>query len=247
MYRKILENSRNNKAMLAVLVDPDKESDLTRRCREIERDGADFIFIGSSLLMDNHFDQYCAEIKAALPKMPLIIFPGTTMQLSSSADAVLFLSLLSSRNAEMIIGKQVHAAPLIKRLGLEAISTAYLLIESGKLTSAQYMSHSLPLPRDKSDIVVAHAMAAEIMGFKAIYLEAGSGASMPVPDELIRAVRKVTQLPLLVGGGIKDAATAAEKVSAGANIVVVGNHFENEEKKNSLPEFVASIHGVKVN
>jgi putative glycerol-1-phosphate prenyltransferase len=242
MYEKIFSAYKNRRSLLAVLLDPDKEKDLGAKCRQIEEGGADLIFIGSSLLLENEFDNFCSEIKRAVPEVPLIIFPGSEMQLSPYADAVLFLSLLSSRNAEMIIGKQVHAAPLVKKMELEAIGTAYLLIESGSLTSAQYMSHSLPIPREKKDIALAHALAAEILGFKAVYLEGGSGAEQTVPNEMIELISQAADLPLIVGGGIKNAETAAEKAYSGATIVVIGNHFEEKDNVGKIREFAEAVH-----
>lgn len=243
MYKKIQENHRSGKTSLAVLVDPDKAENIESICKHIADGGADFIFVGSSLLLENHFDDLCLQIKEAVPEIPLIIFPGSTMQLSEHADALLFLSVISSRNAELIIGKQVQAAPMVKKMGIEAISTAYMLIESGNLTSAQYMSNSLPIPRAKTDIAIAHAMAAEIMGMQLIYLEAGSGAKECVPVEMIEAIRKRTDIPIIAGGGIKTPDQARKKAQAGASIVVIGTHFEENNTSERVREFAQAVHG----
>lgn len=243
MYKKIIENHRSGKTSLAVLVDPDKAENIEEICKHIAAGGADLIFVGSSLLLENHFDDFCRQIKEAVPEIPLIIFPGSTMQLSEHADALLFLSVISSRNAELIIGKQVQAAPMVKKMGIEAISTAYMLIESGNLTSAQYMSNSLPIPRTKTDIAIAHAMAAEIMGMQLIYLEAGSGAKECVPVEMIQAIRKRTDIPIIAGGGIKTPDQARKKAQAGASIVVIGTHFEENNASERVREFAQAVHG----
>ena len=246
MYENILSAHSSGNSLLAVLIDPDKNNELEQQCADIRQGDADLIFIGSSLLLENEFDQYCREIKLLVPEIPLILFPGSAMQLSTVADALLFLSVISSRNADMIIGQQVMASPIIKKMGLEAISTGYMLIESGNLTSAQYMSHSLPIPCEKPEIAVAHAMAAEIIGFKTIYLEAGSGAKYPVPVEMIGAIRKATNIPIIVGGGIRKPVEAKKRAAAGASIVVIGTHFENNNGGELIKEFADAVHGVKV-
>ncbi|MDD8019492.1 MAG: geranylgeranylglyceryl/heptaprenylglyceryl phosphate synthase, partial [Bacteroidota bacterium] len=148
----------------------------------------------------------------------------------------------SGRNPQHLIGDQVAAAPIIKKIGLEAISTAYMLIESGKTTSAEFMSNTRPLPRHKPDITVAHALAAEILGFKMIYLEAGSGAQMSVPEEIIIAVKKYCTVPLIVGGGITTPEEAQKKVRAGANFIVTGNVLEKNGSTNLMKEFAQAIH-----
>ena len=164
------------------------------------------------------------------------------MQISPKADAILFLSILSGRNREHLIGNQVLAAPLVKKIGLEAISTAYLLVESGKTTSAEFMSNTRPLPRHKTDIALAHALAAEILGFKMIYLEAGSGAELSIPEEMIGAITKYCSVPLIVGGGIKTPDTARQKVQAGAKFIVTGTVFEKDGNADLMKEFALAIH-----
>ena len=187
-----------------VLIDPDKAGieETVTLAKIVEKSGADGILIGSSILLNDMLDDFIVAIKEVV-SIPVIIFPGLLNAFSPNADALLFLSMISSRNAQFLIGEQVRAAPLIKKYGIETISTAYLLIESGKMTSVQYVSNSFPLPANKPDIAVAHALAAEYIGMKMIYLEAGSGAEKPVPDEIIRKVKGVTTLPVIVGGGDK--------------------------------------------
>jgi len=174
--------------------------------------------------------------------LPVVIFPGALNQISGYADAILYLSLISGRNAEYLIGNQVVAAPIIKHLNLEAISTAYLLIESGQKTSVEFMSGTSPIPRDKTDIAVAHAIAAELLGFKLLYLEAGSGAKKTVPELMVETVCRSVKIPVMVGGGIKSPDVANQKVKAGADIVVVGNHFEKNANNKIIKQFAEAIH-----
>ena len=163
-------------------------------------------------------------------------------QISPDADAILYLSLISGRASQHIIEQQVRAAPFIKEIGIEPISTGYLLVESGKLTSVQFMSNTLPLPRDKPDIAKAHALAAYYLGMKLIFMDAGSGAQQTVPPEMIRAVTQYVPLPLVVGGGIREPRVAQEKVQAGASFVVIGNAFEAKGAAGHMKEFAQAIH-----
>ena len=240
-YLKDIKEERG--AGFLVLLDPDRSSrdkivDYAVQCSKA---GVDALLVGTSLLMENGFSDYVETVRSAVD-IPVIIFPGEKAQVTEKADAILFLSLLSGRNPELLIGEQVKSAPLIKAIGLEAISTAYLLIESGRITSVEFMSNTKPIPSDKPEIVVAHAMAAEMLGMKLIYLEAGSGAARSVPDEMIRAVVSAVDIPLIVGGGIRDAETVAAKVAAGASFVVVGNHLENLTNQAELKLFVDAAH-----
>jgi phosphoglycerol geranylgeranyltransferase len=175
--------------------------------------------------------------------IPTILFPGGSTQLSAHADAILFLSLLSGRNPEFLIGEQVRAAPIIREYELEPIPTAYLLIEGGVYTSVQFMSGTFPIPRDKPDIAMAHALTAQYLGMKLLYLEGGSGAKWAVPDEMIRCIRTYTDLPVIVGGGITKPEMAAAKVRAGAHFVVTGNVLEGDGSAPLLQEFSSAVHG----
>jgi len=218
------------KAGFFILIDPDKLA-LDKVPGRIEagiRAGADAFLVGGSLLHTANFDSYVQELKNNSQGKPVIIFPGDVNQISGNADAILFLSLLSGRNPQHLIGSQVQAAPIIRRLKLETISTAYLLVESGRVTSAEFISGTRPLPRHKIDIAIAHALAAQYLGFEYIYLEAGSGAELPVPLEMIQAVSRVVDIPLIVGGGIRSADEAAERISAGASFIVTGNVLEQQ-------------------
>lgn len=204
--------------------------------------GVDAFFVGGSFLMDGNFDAAVAQIKQAAGDHPVILFPGSIQQVSRHADAILFLSLISGRNAEHLIGNQVLAAPLIHRMGLEPISCGYMLIESGALTSAAYRSNSLPIPRNKPAIAVAHALAAQYMGMKCVYLEAGSGAQESVPEAMIGAVRQTIDIPVIVGGGIRNPETAHAKARAGADFVVIGTFFEEADAHRHLQAFAEAIH-----
>lgn len=242
-YNYILDKIKNQKACFTILIDPDKvnKTNVSKFIAKCNTAKVDLIFVGGSLMLDTEFDQTIKLIKS-LTNIPVLIFPGGLNQISNFADALLFLSLISGRNAEYLIGNQVIAAPIIKKYNLEAIATAYMIIESGQTTSAEFMSGSKPIPRNKTDIALAHAFAAEILGFKFIYLEAGSGAEKSVPLEMIKVVSQNVKIPLIVGGGLKSPNDAFLKVQAGANIIVIGNHFENIDDLNIIDEFSEAIH-----
>ncbi len=228
---------------LAVLVDPDKPTDdeIVHLAREATKAGVDFFFVGGSLLTNNNLDS-CIKILKTHADIPVVLFPGNTYQLSSKADGFLFLSLISGRNAEMLIGRHVIAAPYLKLSGLEVLSTGYMLIESGRPTTVSYMSNSIPIPSDKNDIAVCTAMAGEMLGMKLIFMDAGSGAQHAVPKEMIETVSASINTPLIIGGGIRSAYTAASIAQAGAHVVVVGNVLEKEPKL--LQSICDAVHAV---
>ena len=243
VYDRLLEIKAEKGAGYFVLIDPDKQDlddalDLARKCVEAE---VDALLVGGSLLFGPGFEELIKAIKAEC-EIPVIIFPGSTRQISNHADAILFLSLISSRNPSNIIGDQVIAAPLLKSMGLEVISTAYLFIESGNITSAQFLSDTPPMPREKPDIAMAHALAAEYLGMKMVYLEAGSGAKQSVPESLIRAIADYISLPIIVGGGIRTPDEAQRKVEAGASFVVTGNVLEKNRDLGLLKAFSKAVH-----
>jgi phosphoglycerol geranylgeranyltransferase len=165
------------------------------------------------------------------------------MHLSPHADAILYLSLISGRNANFLIGEQVKAAPRLRQYGIESISTGYMLIDSGRQTSVGFMSGTTPLPRDKFDLAWAHALAAEYLGMQLVYLEAGSGAEYPVPDRMIAAVKAHINIPVLVGGGITTPEIAAQKVEAGADFIVTGTAIENSRSQTLMKQFADAVHG----
>ncbi len=225
LYDRLFPNDGTTK--LWVLIDPDKApiDKLVEVAESAEDQGAGAILIGGSFLVIDSFDEVVRNVKSAT-SLPVVIFPGGHQQLSTHADGILFMSLLSGRNPQYLIGEQVRAAPLVRRMGLEAVPTAYLLIESGNMTSALFVSDTHPIPRDKPMLVAAHAMAAELFGMKAVYLEAGSGAGRPVPPEVIAAVRKSVRIPIIAGGGITTPKQVITASNAGARAIVVGTAIE---------------------
>lgn len=238
----ILSRSSRKVPSYWVLLDPDDFSPRKGAAigRAAQAAGADALLVGGSLIHTDKFSPFVASVKKAV-RIPVILFPGDATQLSGRADALLFLSLISGRNPVNLIGEHVKAAPLIKQLGIEPISTAYMLVESGGVTSVEFMSDTRPLPRNKPSIAAAHALAAQYMGMKLAYLEAGSGALNPVPDEMISIVRRTVDIPIIVGGGIRDAATAVRKVRAGADVIVTGNLLQSNGGINGMREIAAAI------
>lgn len=226
-----------------LLLDPDRlqQPAVVELAVKAAENGVDALLVGSSILINSGFDALIKAVKSAV-KIPVIIFPGSALQISQYADAILFLSLISGRNPDYLIGQQVRSAPIIKHIALEAISTGYMLIKSGNYTSAEYMSNTSPIPADKPDIARATALAAQILGMKLIYLEAGSGATQPVPIEMVRKVTSYVDIPVIVGGGIRKPEEANERVLAGASFIVTGNYFEDKNNHHMIREFAAAIH-----
>ena len=229
--------------LLAVLIDPDKPSDpeLISLCKKAEENGADLIFVGGSLLSADGLDQCLHTIRANC-KIPVILFPGSVLQISEKADGILFLSLISGRNPDLLIGNQVIAAPYLKSSKLEVLPTAYMLVDCGTTTTAIYMSNSTPLPYEKPDIAACTAMAGEFLGLRYFYIDGGSGAQKAVSPEMIKAVRKSIDRPIIVGGGIRDAQTAKNIAEAGADVIVVGNLFEKNPE--AMADIAKAIHQI---
>lgn len=229
IYKSFLQKRECGNKALAVLIDPDKNSlsQLKQTVSIAEKASVDYFFVGSSLLLNEGLDR-CVSFLKKNSAIPVILFPGNRFQISGEAEGILLLSLISGRNPELLIGQHAMAAPQLKSSGLEIIPTGYMLIDGGKLTSVNYVSQTLPIPSDKNDIAVSTAMAGEMLGLKAIYLEAGSGAKKPVSESMIADVRKNIVIPLIVGGGICDAEKAYQSCKAGADILVVGNSFETQ-------------------
>lgn len=241
IYQQLQNDRQNGKKSLALLMDPDKLTLYQAlETAELARDaGADFIFVGGSLLLSVDLDAYVQQVKAGFSG-PVILFPGSIYQVSRHADAILLLSVISGRNAEMLIGRQVIAAPMLRQSKLEILSTGYMLIESGKPTTVQYMSHTDPIPRDKDDIAVCTAMAGEMLGLKLMYMDAGSGAEHPVSASMIRAVSRQIAAPLIVGGGIRTPEKALENCRAGADVIVIGNAAETDT--GLIREMASAVH-----
>lgn len=245
IYADLDRDRQSGKKKLAVLIDPDKMRlgkleqivDLSVRCH------VDYFFIGGSLLVNSQLDQCLLMIRQRC-QIPLILFPGSSYQLSNKADAILFLSLVSGRNPDLLIGQHVIAAPYIKLSNLEVLPTGYMLIDGGVGTTVLYMSNTSPIPSNKSDIAACTALAAEMLGLKMIFMDAGSGATKPISSEMIAAVRGTVSLPLIVGGGIRTAEKAKENIEAGADVIVVGNAFEHDP--SLMIDISATIHAHNV-
>lgn len=245
IYTELTKARQLGKKKLAVLIDPDKMRlgkldqiiDLSVRCQ------VDYFFIGGSLLVNSQLD-HCLQMIRQRCQIPLILFPGSTYQVSNKADAILFLSLVSGRNPDLLIGQHVIAAPYLKLSSLEVLSTGYMLIDGGVGTTVLYMSNTSPIPSNKADIAVCTAMAAEMLGLKMIFMDAGSGASRPVSAEMIEAVRGAVDIPLIVGGGIRSAEKVAENLKAGADVIVMGNAFEHDP--SLMIDIAATVHAHNV-
>lgn len=227
IYRRLCQNTQNGQKQLAVLIDPDKVngSRVQQLAAAAATAGVDFIFVGGSLVMNNLTREWIHIIKQQT-NIPVILFPGSVFQVTDAADAIFFLSLVSGRNPDLLIGQHVVAAPLLYQSALEVMPTAYLLIDGGKPTTVSYISNSAPIPADKPQIAVCTAMAAQMLGMKIIYLDAGSGALNAVPEAMITEVKQYCNLPLIIGGGIRTPQQAAGLCRAGADLLVIGNALE---------------------
>lgn len=238
------ERKANGQKSFAVLIDPDKVnsenfSKLLDLCVEYN---VDYIFVGGSLIMDYVMAEVIAKVKE-YTNIPVILFPGNSLHIDSQADAILLLSLISGRNPDFLIGQHVILAPVLRKSGLEILSTGYMLIDSGQQTTVSYISATTPIPHDKPGIAVCTAMAGEMLGLKLMYLDAGSGAINPVSQEMIAAVRKSVDTPIIVGGGINSIKKAKNALSAGADVIVVGNGIEeNIDLLKQIALTVSSYH-----
>ena len=224
----IQQNIANGRKMFALLIDPDKQNgaDLLRLTEKINSPtGPDIVLVGGSLLFSN-IDETVATLKRNTQK-PVVLFPGSAMQVSDKADGILLLSLISGRNPEFLIGQHVLAAPALAKSGIEILPTGYMLIGEENYTSVRYISNTNPIPYNKTDIAVATALAGQMLGLKMLYLEGGSGAAKPVSANMIEAVRRAVSLPLIVGGGLRSAADVTTVLKSGADIVVVGTSIES--------------------
>ena len=237
------ETLKKHNAGYLVLIDPEQceVEKCAKLAREVEHSGADAILLGGSFLT-NDLDPIAKTLKQET-RLPIVLFPGDSMHLTPYADAILYTSLISGRNPNYLIGEQVKAAPWIQRYALKPIPTAYMLIEGGSRTAVEFMSGTIPIPRDKPDIAGPHALAAEYLGMQMVYLEAGSGAAHPVPDEMIATVKNQITIPLIVGGGIRTPKIAAEKVAAGADFIVTGNILEENGSFELMQDFADAVHG----
>ncbi len=238
IFESIKAQIRRGEKLLVVLVDPDKLTVAeVKHLTSIAEEGGVSLFLVGGSIVANPPVKIVDAIKSVSPK-PVVLFPGNPNQLVPNADAILFLSLISGRNPDFLIGHHVTSAPIIKKYGLEVIPVSYLLIDGGKTTSVEYVSNTKPIPQDKVDIVVATAMSGEMLGHQMTYLEAGSGALFPVSTEIIRKVRQNTSTPLIVGGGLRNKEEVQTALEAGADVIVVGNILE---KKPEVLREIASL------
>ena len=224
-----------------VLIDPDKKNDknIDQLVEKAHQNGVDAIFVGGSIMMDGLYHKRVERIKS-ISEIPVILFPGGVNQINKHYDAMLFMSLLSGRNSHYLIGEQVIAAPIVKDYGIETIPTGYLLIDGGSPTSVEVISGTKPLPSNRPDIIVSHALAAQFLGMELIYLEAGSGALNEVPGDVVKKVADEINIGLIVGGGICTPEDANSIVNSGASFVVIGSAIEKSAEL--MEEFSSSIH-----
>jgi putative glycerol-1-phosphate prenyltransferase len=198
---------------------------LKQLCRYASHSDVDLILVGGSLITNGFWDT-CIDFIKANTQIPILLFPGNVMQTHDKADAILFLSMISGRNPDLLLGKHVLAAPGLKKSGIEVIPTGYMIVDGGNITSVMYMRNTTPIPSDKNNIAVCTAMAGEMLGLQLIYMDAGSGAKQPISAEMLADVKANIQSPLFVGGGIRTVEQAIATCQAGADVVVVGNAIE---------------------
>jgi len=239
-----LEKIRNSRGAVAIaLLDPDvkNNSELNNMVQIVNEADFDAIFIGGSFISDNEFETRIRDV-AKNTDLPIIIFPGSSNQISKYAHAVLFLSLISGRNPQYLIGEQVKSAPIIHSISLEAIPTAYILLDGGIRSSVEVMSNTLPLPMNKHDIILAHALAGQYLGNKLIFLEAGSGAQNHAASDIVSIISKEVHIPIIVGGGVSTPESAHSLVSSGASYIVTGTKIEQNPSILELKEFTKAVH-----
>lgn len=236
------------KKSIAVLIDPDKVEDTNQLQLLINlasENCVDYFFVGGSLVTTPNLTDVVRKIKENV-NIPVVLFPGNSIQLEPSADGILFLSLISGRNPELLIGQHVIAAPIIKKTSLEVIPTGYMLINSGRTTSVAYISNTNPIPEDKYSLAACTAMAGEMLGLQTIYMDAGSGAERNISPKMIATVRKSVNVPLIIGGGIDTSRKALESLEAGADMIVIGNALEKDPTLlNEIAEKIYELNQVK--
>lgn len=233
---------------IAVLIDPDKihhQDELNTVIKIANENYVDYFFVGGSLITNSSLPNIINLIKVQ-SSIPILLFPGSNMQINDQADGLLLLSLISGRNPDLLIGQHVIAAPILKNSGLEILSTGYMLIDGGSATSVVYMSNTLPIPSEKYSIASSTAMAGEMLGNQLIYLDAGSGAANAINSKMINAVREAVNVPLIVGGGINSSEKAMDALHAGADVIVIGNAAEKNpnlliEVSNTIYDFNKSL------
>ncbi len=246
IYQSLVERKHRQCKSFAVLIDPDKVDDqsMEELIPLVIDAGVDYLFVGGSLVVSSYLDD-CVQLIKQHTNIPVILFPGSPSQISKYADALLYLSLISGRNPELLIGQHVVSAPFVKQSGLEIMSTGYMVVDGGAPTTVSYISNASPLPSDKNDIAMCTAMAGEMLGMKLIYMDAGSGAKRPVSESMIRKVASCISVPLIVGGGITSPEKAYLNVKAGADVIVVGNAIEKDA--SLIKEMAAAVHSGATN
>jgi phosphoglycerol geranylgeranyltransferase len=245
LYQHFVRNKEQGHKSFAVLVDPDKvnAAKIEQLVTLATTSKVDYFLVGGSLLISNHLDECIQQFKA-LTDIPVILFPGSPSQVSKYADALLYLSLISGRNPELLIGQHVVSAPFVKNSGLEIMPTGYMVIDGGAPTTVSYISNATPIPSDKNEIALCTAMAGEMLGMKLIYMDSGSGAKRPITESMIEMVSSHIEAPLIIGGGITDPEKAYRNCKSGADVIVVGNAIEKDA--NLIKEMADAVHGVRV-
>ena len=245
IYPSLCERKTNGRKSFAVLIDPDKvDNEKMHRLLELAHVAkVDYFLVGGSLVISNYLDT-CVQFIKKNSKIPVILFPGSHTQVSKYADALLYLSLISGRNPDLLIGQHVISATAVRKSGLEILSTGYMVIDGGAPTTVSYISNASPLPADKDDIAMCTAMAGEMLGMKLIYMDAGSGAKRPITESMIKTVSNHISVPLFIGGGITNPEKAYLNCKAGADIIVVGNAIEKDE--SLIMEMASAVHSVPV-
>ena len=245
IYHSITEKKKQGKKSFAVLIDPDKVNKpmLDELIGLSVSAKVDYLLVGGSLVISNHLDECVQHIKQHC-NIPVILFPGSPSQISKYADALLYLSLISGRNPELLIGQHVVSAPFVKQSGLEIMPTGYMVVDGGAPTTVSYISNATPVPADKNEIAMCTAMAGEMLGMKLIYMDSGSGAKRPISESMIEAVAKNISTPLIIGGGITDPEKAYLNCKAGADVIVVGNAIE--KNVSLIKEMSDAVHSVAV-
>lgn len=244
-YESLVDKKSKGRKSFAVLVDPDKVNDksLSELITLSVEAGVDYFLVGGSLVISNYLDE-CVQLIKTKCDIPVILFPGSPSQVSKYADAILYLSLISGRNPELLIGQHVVSAPVVKKSGLEIMSTGYMVIDGGAPTTVSYISNAAPLPSDKNEIAMCTAMAGEMLGMKLIYMDAGSGARRAISEEMIHQVASCIDVPLIIGGGIVSPEKAYLNCKAGADVIVVGNAIEKDSAL--IKEIASAVHGIPV-
>ncbi len=245
IYHSLTERKRQGKKSFAVLIDPDKvnDSNMEQLIRLSTAAKVVYSLVGGSLVISNYLDD-CVQFIKRNSTIPVILFPGSPNQVSTYADVLLYLSLISGRNAELLIGQHVISAPVVKQSGLEIMSTGYIVVDGGAPTTVSYISNATPIPSDKNEIAMCTAMAGEMLGMKLIYMDSGSGAKRPIAESMIQKVSQVIDVPLIIGGGIIEPEKAYLNCKAGADVIVVGNAIEKDA--SLIKEMAAAVHSVPV-